>query len=260
MRKLAVLFVILSIVLISGCTAQDPAQIVRDSVTKLDALNSYEIDYNYSISMYNVMSMGGDMKIYKKQDRMRTDMDMSLMGAQITVSIYYLPSGTFSCATVMGNVTCVRGESSSTQTLIFDPEKSLDAMETMMERGIVTLRYLGTGSVVNRNCHNISSDINASKLNQLTPEEKAALGMNTTTISDPDILKTFRITQCYDSGTGMSLAAKVFMEMNLSQVQTGLFVMQNMTMEMVMTASSFEPNKAIPDSVFELPAEPEEGM
>lgn len=252
MRKLFVLFAVFFAVLISGCTAQDPVQIVKDSVTKLKSLNTYEIEYDYSMSMFQIMSMTGKMNIYKKQNKIRSDIEMSVADTPFTISTYYLPTGTFSCASIVGNVTCVEGEQ---QTSLFDPEKSLDVMERMIEKNIVSLGYLNTGSVINRGCYNISSDIDISKISMLTQDEQAALGMNSTTVASLEAIKIFRIIQCYDSETGMSLAMIMLMEMDMSKLQTGPLTLQNFIVEMDMTASSFKPNTTIPDSVFELPAE-----
>jgi hypothetical protein len=195
------------------------------------------------------------MNIYKKGNKSRSDITMSMMGVPLTVSAYELPAGKFSCITFMGNVTCTEG--SGGQTSVLNPEQSLGAMESMIERGIASFSYMGAGRVANRACHNITTDFNVSKLSLLTAEEMAALGMNLTDISSLSSIKKLRTTQCYDSETGMVLHINLFMEMDMSGMQTGTpITISTISVEIEMAATSFEPNKAIPDSTFDLPAEP----
>ncbi|UCD07153.1 MAG: hypothetical protein JSW41_04990 [Candidatus Aenigmatarchaeota archaeon] len=254
MRKIIALLPVLLIIIVSGCTSQDPAQILKDSITKLNNLNSYQIDFDYYLSMSPIVEMEGEVTTYSKGDNIRVDMDMPfMMGMKIIIKTYYLPDGTFTCTEFMENVTCIRGGEGMP---LLQQESSIEAMERLIEKEVIELEFLGMGNVADRNCYNISSDLDLSKLHRLTEEELGLFGINESMIGESESIKSFDIEGCYDSATGIQLHNKMIITVDMSNVTSAyMFGLDEIVMEIGVTATSYKPNEAIADSVFELPVE-----
>ncbi len=264
MKKLIVLIPLIFALLVSGCTetgpAPDPLQIVKDSTEKLDNLNSFEINYDYAVNMPEYFGMSlkntGYVTMYKKGEKTRMDMYMSMatLGMTINMSNFYFPDEIYACTNSRSGSSC--SEDMVSQSMFMDPERSAEIIESMVNRGIVRLGYLNKGSVMGRDCHNISAIFDISKLYLLTDEEMMLLGLNTTAMESIDIVDTLVSTQCYDIETGLSLSIGMFMEMDMGKLGSQYSQYMSTTklsMGMNMTATSYEPDKDIPDSVFELP-------
>lgn len=257
MKKSALLFVLVPVtfvILISGCTTQDPVQVIRDSVARMESLESYEAEYEYSVSMPALGEMEGDLRVYKRGEIMRTDMDIPFMlGMVITVSNYYLPEGTYSCSLFAENVTCIEGGAEDMP--ISDPGQTLEAVISLIEKGIVDVKLNGIGKVAGRDCYNMTSNVDISRLSEASENDLAAMGLNSSMVGELENVKSMGIFDCYDVETGMSLDNTIIMVVDMEK-QTGMEGLGDMEMMIRLNAISYEPNKSIPDSVFELPAEP----
>ncbi len=256
MKKLILVLPVLIVVLMSGCTTQDAAQIMEDSLNKIDKLDSYKISYDYTLSMDPVMEMDGDLTIYRKGDLMRSDMEIPIMmGITMNTVTYYLTEGTFACIQAMDEYLCVLGDEQSVP--FSDPESMIEATGNMVEKGILRMEFKGISSVAGRNCYNISFDMDITKLNSITLEEMEMLGIATDSVSDFKNIKEFIINECYDTETGVSLSTSMSMVSDLGDdpemSEMGISTVSTM---ISMKATSFTPNAVIDDSMFVLPSEP----
>ncbi len=243
-----VLIPLVFVLLTSGCSAPDPEQILIESAQKQTALGSYHIEYDYSLKMSGV-KMAGIADIYKEHDKSRLDIRVIMMGGQYIVSIFSLPEGDFSCTAFMYNRTCIEGRTQPSSADI------IGLIKSVMERDIVKLRYLNTGNVMGRGCHNISTYFDVSKFDLLSDHELEVLGSN---ITDFRAVVAYNVTECYDFETGVSLYSYYLLGIDTDKMErygvpylTGIVMM-----ETEMSAKSLEINKDIDDSIFLLPAEP----
>ncbi len=255
MRKLLLLIPVMLVLLVSGCTTQDAKEIIRESTEKLEALDSYKASYDLSMSTYG-MIIGGSIDIYKKGNKTRADMVMSVMGQTQSASTYELPDGTYSCTEAAGSMTCVKGQSQST----LNPEDTAIINTEMIEKGIVVLTFNNIANIAGRNCYNITSDFDFSKLSELDSEEMEALGgmaLIEGLFGALGASTTFGMSQCYGFETGMPLEIIIVIEMDMSSLPSQDVTMpEKISISIKMTATSFEPDAVIADSVFELPVEP----
>lgn len=252
MKKILLLIPVILALLVSGCTAQDPKEIVKQSIEKMDALESYQASYNFSITMYG-FGMAGEMEIYKKGENTRSDIRISVMGQEMIASTYYLPSGAYACTESEGNVTCIKGEAQG----MISPGESLKMNTELIERGVINLMFNNIASIIGRGCYNITSNFTISKLGELEPETLAGLGISEDTLNSLEAFTQLGVTSCYDFETGMPLEMSTLIEMDMSKIpQQGVLVPGKMSMTVEMKAVSFEPNADIEDSLFELPVEP----
>lgn len=256
MKKLTLIVPVLFVIFMSGCTSQDPAQIVEDALAKMDSLDSYRISYDYAVSIPPLINMRGNVTIYSKGELRRTDMSMPLMlRMDLVTNTYYLPEGTFVCTDVMGDVTCV--ETDTDQMPLTEPGKMLESFKGLIESGVIQLRFNGMGNVAGRSCYNISFDIDPSKLSTLDDDDLTGMGLGTAGIGELEHIEGLDLSECYDSTTGISLDTRMIMEVDMSSYTEGsMFETGKIRMVMIVTATSFVPNEPIADSMFELPAEP----
>jgi hypothetical protein len=249
-RMLLLLPAVLAVLLMSGCVSQDPDQLIKDSLEKLNGLDSYQIDYDYSVSM-SIISMSGKTTIYKEGEKTRLDMDLSMLGADTMISIYSLPEGVFTCTELMGNATCVPGDGQDAS--ISNPDKSVETLGKMIEMGVIKTKYLNAGMVAGRSCHNISSEFDLQELGKLAEEELQGMGIDVPGLGGLDNIKSMKSVDCYDAQTGMPLRTTVIVEI---VYQAGYTDVVSMVTDLA--ATSFSPGVEMADSVFELPAEPTE--
>jgi hypothetical protein len=256
MKILALIVPVFFVMLMSGCTSQDPAQIVEDALTRMNSLDSYMINYDYTMSIPPLINMNGNVTIYKKGELSRTDMSMPLMlGMNLVAKTYYLPEGTFVCTDLIGETTCT--ETDTNQMPFTEPGRVLKSVKDLIENGIIQLRFNGMGSIVGRSCYNISFDIDPSKFSMLDNDDLSDMGLDTTIMGDMEHIEGLDLSECYDSATGISLDTKMIMEVDMSNYTEGsMFEMGKIRMVMIVTATSFTPNDPIADSMFELPTEP----
>ncbi len=230
---------------------------VRESISKLGDLESYQISYDYSMTMQPVMDMGGEMTIYRDGESTRTDMEMPFMlGMILKVSNFELPSGSFSCMDLAGNITCTEGERENVMPL--DPDSHLSAMDSLLEKGIVSLAFLNAGTSAGRACYNVSSSVDLSRLSLLDEEDLFALGLNSSMVGEMGGIESLTITECYDAETGMPLDTSTSIRVDFGELVPGTGI-EELTLCMDLRATSFEPGKDIPEQVFGLPAEVTEG-
>ncbi len=251
MRKTLLLIPAVLALLVSGCTSYDPGEIVKDSIQKLEGLESYRASYGISISTAG-LEMGGEMEIYKEGEKTRADTAISVMGQTTLTSAYQLPEGSYTCTELMGNVTCMMGESQA----MMSPEESIALNTEMIDKGIVRLSFSNIASVVGRSCYNITSVFDISKLGELGAEELGGMGMSELTAS-LGLFTRFDMESCYDFETGMPLQISMLFEIDMGMLpQEGMAVPGKMSISIDMTMTSFEPGAVIEDSVFEIPVEP----
>lgn len=243
---------VMLVVIISGCTTHEPVQIIKDSVAKLDALDSYQAEYAYTIYMESIIDMDGNIKVWKKGESMRSDMEIPyMMGVMVTASNYYIPQGTYSCSMLMEEIVCLEG--AAEDGIMPDTEEVLNSIISLVENQIVEVRFNSVSSIAGRDCYNITVDVDVEKLPEADDEDLAAMGLNSSMAVELEKLKSLKVTACYDTGTGMSLNNEMRMVVESDDLSG---MPGDMEMYIILNAESYEPNKEIPDSVFELPAEP----
>ncbi len=253
MKKILLLLPMVLVLLVSGCTTQDPEEIVRESTEKLEALESYNASYTLSLTMYG-FTLEGEMVIYNKGEKTRIDTIINAMGEGTVTSSYTLPSGTYTCVEAAGNVTCIKGEAQA----LMSPGDSVAFDTELVERGIIMLKFNNIATVAGRNCYNITSDFDISKLDELDSGDLAGLGMEQEMLSSLEAFTQFDIISCYDFETGMPLAMSMLFELDMSKLpqQAEVIIPGKVSMVIEMTATNFVPNATIGDSMFELPVEP----
>ena len=256
MKKIILLLPVVFVIILSGCTTQDAAQIMEDSLNKIDKLGSYEISYDYTLSMDPVMDMNGNLIIYRKGDMMRSDMEIPIMaGITMNTVTYYLTEGTFACIQAVDEYLCVLGDEQSVP--FSDPESMIEATGKMVEKGILKMEFNGISSIAGRSCYNITFEMDITKLNSITLEEMEMLGIATDSVSDFENLKEFMINECYDTETGVSLSTSMSMVSDLGDdPEMSEMGISTVSTRISMEATSFTPNAVIDDSMFMLPSEP----
>ncbi|MFC2143804.1 outer membrane lipoprotein carrier protein LolA [Candidatus Aenigmatarchaeota archaeon] len=256
MKKLILLLPVIFVIILSGCTTQDAAQIMEDSLNKIDKLDSFKMSYDYMRSMVPVMNMDGDLIIYQKGDLMRSDMEIPIMiGVTMNTVTYYLPEGTFACIQAVDEYLCVLGDEQSVP--FSNPESMIEATGKMVDKGVLKMNYNGISNVAGRNCFNITFEMDITKLNSITLEEMEMLGIATDSTSDFENLKEFMINECYDTENGVSLSTSMSMTSDLGDdPEMSEMGISTVSTRISMEATSFTPNAVIDDSMFVLPSEP----
>lgn len=259
MKKLLLLVPVILVLLVSGCTTYDPEEIVKDSMEKMASLNSYKAEYDMSISTRGMgidFTVSGEADVYKKGDKTRTDVSVTMMGQSGVGSTYQLPSGTYTCSESLGEMTCTKSQGAT----IMSPEESLEMNEKMIGKEVINLKFNNIATMAGRSCYNITSEFDLSKLSQLGQEDLEDLGeFGQGLLQGMSYLEMFTqlsMTLCYDFETGMPLGMDMWYEIDTSKIPQSGLTQGKASMSLSMTAKSFEPNAVIEDSVFELPVEP----
>jgi hypothetical protein len=241
MKKIMLLVPVVFIILASGCTSQNPEQIVNNAIANAEKTDDYKMEYNLKISMAG-MSMSGTSTFYKKADRVRTDTSMFMLGVPVTTSNYEIDGHTYTCSSSMGKITCAETEKSS---FVPGPEKSMDMMNDFIKKGVVRMAYINSPAIAGAACDNVSFDFDPAKFSEAAAELTGQVDTETAQSN----VRTFRMSSCYDRNTGLPL--EMSMDIDIAESET----FSQVAMSIQMTATSFQ-LAPVDDFVFTLPAEP----
>ncbi len=264
MKKLFILLPLVLALLVSGCaTIRDPREVVEESLAKLNELNSYEIEYDYSVKVSGAgaeisgmedLDLDFRLTMYKKQSKKRVDVYTSVLGTNYASQIFMLPDGIYVCSDTKSGLKCTKEAytltASDPTTMPLMISDRLD--HQLLDSNATTLKYLGLKTIAGRSCHDIEFDVD---IVEFIGSMSGAYGASFSTPQDmPE--GTFKITICFDNETGKELKTGMIIEMDSSNMASSISPGQSTTarMEMLMTATRYEPNKALDDSLFELPA------
>jgi len=245
----ALIAIIMSIVLLSGCTApgmnKDGKTVLISALQKSKTITSSESAYDANIAASG-LTIRLQTGLWMKGNVSRADLTGSLLGIPLIVRYYTLEDGSYSCAQTDEEWACKTGEDDSVTGLArpvsMEGENEQTILEMVAKGALVIQSEVTESTYAGRKCDTVNMVINAAKLADIKGNSElidTANSMRESNVSNIDMI------QCLDQETGYPLYFKMSMDIGS----------QEMVFEM--TATKYIPNPSISSDVFVLPAEVE---
>jgi len=248
--------IILSFVLISGCTSATPGKkdakiIFLDAIKKSKSVTSSEASYDATINAGGI-ALNLKTDSWRKESITRADISGSLMGVPLVARYYNIQAGAFTCIKTNDAWECQEGSEGEvpgmTGPMSLEGEDET-ALLDMISKGIIVISLDTTESTIaDRKCDNVDIIINATKFSGVTGESEL---MRTIEEMKNSNVSELSLIQCLDQATGSPL----YFKMSMNEAAATSIGAGEQEVSFELTATKYSPNPSISDEIFTLPAE-----